>query len=126
LDPWERRPFPPLDLRAVDLVSIHWLVLDLFGPYSVLFLCVQVRERWASSARLTVPVRAGSQQQAEALVGRRARKPRSAAATRAAGQPEGSQRTAHGGTAALQELAMRGKFSIKFFFVLCCVRWMFV
>jgi len=38
----------------------------------------------------------------------------------------GQQRTAHGGTAALQELGEREKFSIKFFFVLCCVRWMVV
>ena len=66
-------------------------MLVLFGPFSVLFLCVQVRERWAGSARLLVPVRAGSQQQAEALVESRVRKPRRAAATRDAGQPEGSR-----------------------------------
>ena len=41
MDPWERRPFPPLDLGAVDFDSIRWLVLDLFGPF--LFLCVQVQ-----------------------------------------------------------------------------------
>jgi len=35
LNPWERRPFPPLDLGAVDFDSIRWLVLDLV-PFSVL------------------------------------------------------------------------------------------
>ena len=91
MDPWERRPFPPLDLGAVDFNSIRWLVLDLVGPFSVLFLRVQVRERWAGSARLLVPVREESQQQAEALVASRARKPRRAAATRDACQLEGSR-----------------------------------
>ena len=84
MNPWERRPFPPLDLGAVDFDSIRWLVLDLFGPFLCSCAC-RFGEHWASSARLTVLVRAASQQQAEALVGSRAHKPRHAAA-RAAGQ----------------------------------------
>ena len=36
------------------------------------------------------------------------------------------QKAAHGGTAALQELGVYGKFKHKVFFVLCCVRWMVV
>ena len=85
MNPWERRPFPPLDLGAVDFDSIRWLVLDLFGPFLCSCAC-RFGEHWASSARLTVLVRAASQQQAEALVGSKSTGP--------------GQKAAHGRTAA--------------------------